>query len=92
VGFYLVQGLNALSFSVLLLLTGLGLAVVLSLMNFVNLTHGSFYLLGSYVAVYWFRERRALVARLPGGVRRRPRSRAFSWSASRSGNSTRARI
>jgi branched-chain amino acid transport system permease protein len=54
VGFYLVQALNALSFSVLLLLTGIGLAVVLSLMNFVNLAHGSFFLLGSYVAVYWF--------------------------------------
>lgn len=53
-GFYIVQSLNALSFSLLLLLTGLGLAVVLSLLNFVNLTHGSFYLLGSYVAVYWF--------------------------------------
>lgn len=53
-GFYVVQSLNALSFSVLLLLAGLGLAVVLSLMNFVNLTHGSFYLLGSYVAVFWF--------------------------------------
>jgi len=52
--FYLIQTLNALSFSVLLMLAGLGLAVVLSLMNFVNLTHGSFFLLGSYIAVYWF--------------------------------------
>jgi branched-chain amino acid transport system permease protein len=52
--FYLVQSLNALSFSVLLLLTGLGLSLVLSLMNFVNLTHGSFVLLGAYVGVYWF--------------------------------------
>jgi len=49
----LVQVLNALSFSALLLLTGLGLSVVLSLMNFVNLAHGSFYLLGSHVAVVW---------------------------------------
>lgn len=52
-GFYAVQTLNALSFSILLLLTGLGLSVVLSLMNFVNLTHGSFFLLGAYVGVYW---------------------------------------
>ncbi len=49
-----VQILNAVSFSALLLLTGLGLSVVLSLMNFINLAHGSFYLLGSYIAVYWF--------------------------------------
>lgn len=52
-GFYAVQSLNALSFSMLLLLTGLGLSVVLNLMNFVNLTHGSFFLLGAYVGVYW---------------------------------------
>jgi len=51
--YYLVQTLNALSFSVLLLLTGLGLSLVLSLMNFVNLTHGAFYLLGGYVGIYW---------------------------------------
>lgn len=49
----LVQILNALSFSVLLLLTGLGLSLVLSLMNFVNLTHGSFFLLGGYIGIQW---------------------------------------
>lgn len=52
-GYAAIQALNALSFSALLLLNGLGLSVVLSLMNFVNLTHGSFYLLGSYVAIFW---------------------------------------
>lgn len=52
-GYGAIQALNALSFSALLLLNGLGLSVVLSLMNFVNLTHGSFYLLGSYVAIFW---------------------------------------
>ena len=51
--YIVVQILNALSFSVLLLLTGLGLSLVLSLMNFVNLTHGSFFLLGSYIGVQW---------------------------------------
>jgi branched-chain amino acid transport system permease protein len=44
--YYLLQTLNALSFSVLLLLTGLGLSLVLSLMNFVNLAHGSFFFAG----------------------------------------------
>jgi branched-chain amino acid transport system permease protein len=48
-----VQALNALSFSALLLLNGLGLSVVLSLMRFVNLAHGSFVSLGSYVAILW---------------------------------------
>jgi branched-chain amino acid transport system permease protein len=53
VSYYLVQSLNALSFSVLLLLTGLGLSLVLSLMNFINLAHGSFFLLGSYIGIQW---------------------------------------
>jgi branched-chain amino acid transport system permease protein len=52
-GYAAVQTLNALSFSALLLLNGLGLSVVLSLMSFVNLAHGSFFLLGSYVAIFW---------------------------------------
>ncbi|TSH88266.1 branched-chain amino acid ABC transporter permease [Verticiella sediminum] len=51
--YYLIQTLNALSFSVLLLLTGLGLSLVLSLMSFVNLAHGSFFLLGGYIAITW---------------------------------------
>lgn len=51
--YYLLQTLNALSFSVLLLLTGLGLTLVLSLMNFINLAHGSFFLLGGYIATQW---------------------------------------
>lgn len=51
--YYLLQTLNALSFSVLLLLTGLGLTLVLSLMNFINLAHGSFFLLGGYIAIQW---------------------------------------
>jgi len=53
VSYYLLQALNALSFSVLLLLTGLGLTLVLSLMNFINLAHGSFFLLGGYIATQW---------------------------------------
>ncbi|MBR0680450.1 branched-chain amino acid ABC transporter permease [Roseomonas eburnea] len=52
-GYAAIQTLNALSFSALLLLNGLGLSVVLSLMNFVNLAHGSFFLMGSYVAIFW---------------------------------------
>lgn len=51
--YYVIQSLNALVFAVILLLSGLGLSVVMSLMNFVNLTHGSLYLLGSYIAVFW---------------------------------------
>ena len=49
----LIQVLNGLSFSALLLLASLGLSVVLSLMNFISLLHGTFFLLGGYVAVRW---------------------------------------
>lgn len=35
------------------MLAGLGLSLVLSLMNFINLAHGSFFLLGGYIAVQW---------------------------------------
>src|SRR5690606_41892548 len=35
------------------MLAGLGLSLVLSLMNFINLTHGSFFLLGGYISVQW---------------------------------------
>jgi len=51
--YFLLQILNALSFSALLMLAGLGLSLVLSLMNFINLTHGSFFLLGGYISVQW---------------------------------------
>ncbi|WP_341667982.1 branched-chain amino acid ABC transporter permease [Alcaligenes sp. SDU_A2] len=51
--YFLLQVLNALSFSALLMLAGLGLSLVLSMMNFINLTHGSFFLLGGYIGVQW---------------------------------------
>ncbi|WP_216186586.1 hypothetical protein [Verticiella alkaliphila] len=66
--YYFVQTLNALSFSVLLLLTGLGLSLVLSLMNFINLAHGAFFLLGGYIGIHW------LAAGARGGSRCPPPS------------------
>lgn len=66
--YQLVQVLNALSFSVLLLLAGLGLMLVLSLMNFINLTHGSFFLLGGYVATRWLGEGNAWWLALPASL------------------------
>ncbi|HYD71187.1 branched-chain amino acid ABC transporter permease [Azospirillum sp.] len=51
--YVVIQSINALVFAVILLMSGLGLTVVMSLMNFINLAHGSLVLLGSYVAVFW---------------------------------------
>lgn len=47
--FWIVQSLNGLSFGMLLFLLASGLSLVFGLMGIVNLTHGSFYLLGAYL-------------------------------------------
>ena len=47
--FWIVQGLNALQFSMLLFLLSIGLTVIFGLMHFVNLAHGALYALGAFV-------------------------------------------
>lgn len=47
--FWIVQGLNALQFSMLLFLLSIGLTVIFGLMHFVNLAHGVLYALGAFV-------------------------------------------
>lgn len=49
-GFWALQGLNALQLSMLLFLLSIGLTVIFGLMHFVNLAHGALYALGAYVA------------------------------------------
>lgn len=49
-GFWALQGLNALQLSMLLFLLSIGLTVIFGLMHFVNLAHGSLYALGAYFA------------------------------------------
>jgi branched-chain amino acid transport system permease protein len=49
-GFWTLQGLNALQLSMLLFLLSIGLTVIFGLMHFVNLAHGAIYALGAYVA------------------------------------------
>jgi branched-chain amino acid transport system permease protein len=44
-----VQALNGLQYGVLLFLLAAGLTLVFGIMNFVNLAHGSFYMLGAYL-------------------------------------------
>ena len=44
-----VQVLNGFQYGVLLFLLAAGLTLVLGIMNFVNLAHGSFYMLGAYL-------------------------------------------
>ena len=51
---FFVQLLNGFQFGVLLFLLSAGLTLVLGIMNFVNLAHGSLYMLGAYFAAAAF--------------------------------------
>lgn len=46
--FWLIQTLNGISYGMLLFLLAAGLSLIFGLMKILNLTHGSFYLLGGY--------------------------------------------
>jgi branched-chain amino acid transport system permease protein len=46
----LIQGLNGLQFGVMLFLMSAGLTLVFGVMNFINLAHGSLYMVGAYLA------------------------------------------
>lgn len=50
-GFWALQFLNALQYSMLLFLLSAGLTVIFGLLNFVNLAHGAFYMAGAYIGV-----------------------------------------
>jgi branched-chain amino acid transport system permease protein len=49
---FLEQGLNGLQFGVMLFLMAAGVTLVVGVMNLVNLTHGSLYMLGAYFGAY----------------------------------------
>ena len=49
--FWVVQFLNGISFGMLLFLLAAGLSLIFGLMRILNLAHGSYYLLGAYVAL-----------------------------------------
>ncbi|HRP75799.1 MAG TPA: branched-chain amino acid ABC transporter permease [Rhodocyclaceae bacterium] len=47
---FLIQLLNALQYGLLLFLVAIGLTLVFGIMGIINLAHGSFYMLGAYMA------------------------------------------
>jgi branched-chain amino acid transport system permease protein len=47
----MIQVLNGLQLTMLLFLLSVGLSIVLGLMNFVNLAHGTLYMIGAYLGV-----------------------------------------
>lgn len=50
-GFWILQFLNALQYSMLLFLLSIGLTVIFGLMHFVNLAHGSLYMMGAFLGI-----------------------------------------
>jgi branched-chain amino acid transport system permease protein len=49
--FWLIQTFNGISYAALLFLVGSGLSLIFGVMRIVNLSHGSYFLLGGYVAL-----------------------------------------
>ncbi|HRG71457.1 MAG TPA: branched-chain amino acid ABC transporter permease, partial [Thauera aminoaromatica] len=47
---FLIQILNALQYGLLLFLVASGLTLVFGIMGIINLAHGSFYMIGAYLA------------------------------------------
>ena len=49
--FWVVQAFNGVSYGALLFLVGSGLSLIFGVMRIVNLSHGSYFLLGGYIAL-----------------------------------------
>ncbi len=49
--FWAIQALNGISFGMLLFLLAAGLSLIYGIMRILNLAHGSYYILGAYVAL-----------------------------------------
>jgi len=54
--FFLIQAMNGLQYGLLLFLVASGLTLIFGVMRIINLAHGSFYMLGAYLA-FSFAER-----------------------------------
>src|SRR6187431_213640 len=49
--FWIIQAFNGISYGALLFLVGSGLSLIFGVMRIVNLSHGSYFMLGGYVAL-----------------------------------------
>ncbi len=66
--FWAIQTLNGLSFGMLLFLLSAGLSLIYGVMRILNLAHGSFYILGTYVALSVSRATESFVLALLAGT------------------------
>ena len=67
-GLFLIQLLNGLQLGVLLFLLAAGLTLVFGIMNFINLAHGSLYMMGAYFAAAVFDRTGSFLASGVGAV------------------------
>ncbi|MBU1209390.1 MAG: branched-chain amino acid ABC transporter permease [Proteobacteria bacterium] len=60
--FFIVQTLSGISFGAILFLLASGLSLIFGVMNIVNISHGSYYMLGGYIglSIFWKTENFAL--------------------------------
>jgi branched-chain amino acid transport system permease protein len=68
VTFWAVQLLNGLAFGMLLFLLAAGLSLIFGLLRILNLAHGSYYLLGAYVALSVVRATGSLILAMLVGI------------------------
>jgi branched-chain amino acid transport system permease protein len=63
--FYLIQLLNAVQYGLLLFLLSSGLTLIFGVMGVINLAHGSFYMIGAYLAFWLAKQTGSLWIALP---------------------------
>ena len=63
--FYLIQVLNAVQYGLLLFLLSSGLTLIFGIMGVINLAHGSFYMVGAYLAFWLAHQTGSLWLALP---------------------------
>src|SRR4051794_8841138 len=56
------QMLNGIQYGLLLFLMAAGLTLVMGIMNFVNMAHGVFFMIGAYMAVTIFKSTQSYLA------------------------------
>jgi branched-chain amino acid transport system permease protein len=66
--FYLIQLLNAVQYGLLLFLLASGLTLIFGIIGVINLAHGSFYMVGAYLAYWLAKATGSLWLALPIGI------------------------
>src|SRR5262249_7551646 len=66
--FYLIQLLNGVQYGLLLFLLASGLTLIFGIMGIINLAHGSFYMVGAYLAFWLAKVTGSLWLAIPLGL------------------------